>query len=170
MTSAPFTRPITGTLGPDPSRASDSGANPITESITGGITASRRGPLHGDPSLSDGPREGQRLTIRVAVDLTTYQRIAEMSRGTGRTLEGAAADLLGIAASRPQLQSHRLPLHVETRVAPRPNGGRDSGEVGGTRPSPPRNLTRTPTHHPGPTSPCTEASPVRPTEEGERRD
>jgi hypothetical protein len=166
MTSAPFTRPITGTPGPHPSRASESGANPITGSITGGITASRERPLHGDPSLSDGPREGRGLSIRVAVDLATYGRLAELSRGDGLTLEGAAARLLASAATRHELATHRYPITPETRWVMTPPTYLEGAGGPGSTSTPPANHGAAASQHPAPSSLRVEASPVRPIEKG----
>jgi hypothetical protein len=114
-----------------------------------------------------GCSAGDRLSIRVAVDLDTYGRVAELSRTSGVTLEGAASVLLARAAIRQQVAAQRQAIAVKTRWVTTPSTYLAGSGEPGTTSTPGRICDDVQSGDPGRSSPCFDVSPVRPTEEGD---
>lgn len=114
-----------------------------------------------------GCSAGDRLSIRVAVDLDTSGRVAGLSRASGVTLEGAASVLLVRVAIRQQVAAQRHPIAVETRWVTTPSTYLAGSGEPGTTSTPGRICDDAQPVDPGRSSPCFDVSPVRPTEEGD---
>jgi hypothetical protein len=128
MTPGPFTRPFTRHETEGPSTASANGGTEHHGDLHGGYTPSQGYPSRARPSLGDGAREG--LSIRVSVDLATYQRIAQLGRTYGTTLEGAASLLLADASATGERASERYPQTLERRCVTTPAGYLEGAAAG----------------------------------------
>lgn len=123
--------------------------------------------MHRDACGSDGSDgSSQHLAIRVPVTLETYGRVAELSRGSGLTLEGAASVLLARAAIRQQVASLRHPPTLETRWVTTPSTYLAGEGEAGSPSTPVRMFGEGAFQHPAPTELGTEASLVESSESG----
>ena len=123
--------------------------------------------MHRDACGSDGSDgSSQHLAIRVPVTLETYGRVAELGRGSGLTLEGAASVLLARAAIRQQVASLRHPPTLETRWVTTPSTYLAGEGEPGSPSTPLRKCSEGAFQHPAPMASASGASLVESSESG----